>query len=374
MNYPFKILFRSLVKPFYKENIGVFIFLFIVMFCIISKVDGAGVFEYHYSLITGMLQNSKFLLFVFFAWALYARKYVAFVSGTLHKPEYAFIHIFNCLGKARQFRLFVIVEMLLLMPVLLYAIFIIIIGYQQHFYLPLLLVLGYLLLLCIAPAVWHAYLLNNLYKTEMLSWQNLKGSWKIPSSYPIVLIRFIALRQKMIWVGIKCFTCGVLYLITRNNTSVDYDTSFPFLFFNFGILANGIMVYRIREFEETYLSFYRGVPLSLPKRFLQYLFIYFILLIPEFIVTGMLTPAHLQYGDAIRFSLCGYSLLLLMNSITFLQNFSTKEYLKMLLLIFCTQYIFLITVGLTALYLLFFSLAITLFLIGYYRFDRSDRN
>ena len=175
----------------------------------------------------------------------------------------------------------------------------------------------------------------------------------------------------MIWLGIKVFTCGTLYLIARNNRLTPSDIGTVFLFFNFGIIGNGIILYRIREFEETQLRFYRGAPISLLKRFLQYSLVYFILLIPEFIIAAILAPDYLPYIDAINFALCGYSLLLLMNTIMFLQDFSMRDYLKIILLVFSVQYIFILAELLNFLYLFFFILSFVLFLLSYYRFERN---
>jgi len=371
MNYPAKILFQSFVKPFYKENAGVFVFVFTMMFCIVSKVDGAGLYEYHYSLVTGMFKSNIFLLLVFFTWFLYVRKYVVFVSNVMLNPHYTFLQLYNQVGKSRKFLLFFIVETWLLLPVLLYASFISFVGFDQHVYLPILLVVAYLLLLCTMSAGWHVYLLSKPHKRTMFSLQSLNIKFRLPSSYPVILVRFVSCKQKIIWAAAKVFTCGVLYLIARNNTFTDYDISMPFLFFNFGILANGVLIYRIREFEETYVSFHRGMPVSLTRRLLHYSFIYFIFLIPEFVTAGMLVPVHLHYTDALNLMLCSFGLLLLMNSITFLDDFKMKEYVQILLAVFCIQCIFLMTVGFVFLYLFLFISAITVFIKSYYKFERN---
>ncbi len=371
MSYPSNILFQSFVKPFYKENTGLFVFVYTMMFCIVGVVDGAGLIEYHYSLITGILSNWKFLLFVFFTWFLYARKYAVFVSVTMHKPQYAFMHIFNCLSKVQQYTLFFKVQLWLMLPVLLYTVIIYFIGYWQHRYVPLIYITLYLLLLCIAADAWHVYLLHNLQQKKILFWQKVQLFPTLSASYLMVLLRFVARKQIIIWAGIKVYTCGILYMIARNNSVHDTDIVPAFLFFNFGILSNGILVYRIREFEETYLTFYRGAPVSLIKRFLQYAFFYCVLLVPEFITAGKLIPVHLDDAQAIRFALCGYSLLLLMNSITFIQNFSTKEFVKILILLFFVVCIFLPSFGLTVLYLFLFAVAIVTFLRSYYQFEQK---
>ncbi|PSL50290.1 hypothetical protein CLV51_1011634 [Chitinophaga niastensis] len=369
MNYPARILFQSLIKSFYRENAGAILFFITMLFLIVAPTHGAGLIAYHHSLIIGLLQSNTFLLLVFFVWLLYTRKCVAFVADVLGKPEYTFIHIFNYLGKAKRFRLFFFVEVCLLMPVLLYAALIIIVGWQQHFYFAAMLVLGYTLLLCTASTVRHVYLLNNLERKTQLSSKKAKWISKLLSVYPVILIQSVANNQKFLWLGIKVFTCGILYGIAQNNTIAQYDAGSVFWFFNFGIIANGVLVFRTREFEETYLAFYRGAPVSLLKRFLGYSLVCFMLLFPEFITIGMLVPVHLHYSDAISFALGSYSLVLLMNSITFLHRFSMKTYLKIVLLITCIQFIFLVFAALTALYLLFFILAVICFMVGYYKFE-----
>jgi len=369
MSYPARILFQSLVKSFYRENAGAFLFFFTVLFFIVGDFHGAGIIEYHYSLITGILENNYFLLFVCFAWLLYARKCATYVSEILYKPEYAFLHILNYLGKTKRYALFFFTALLLLLPVLLYACLIIIVGWKRHFYATAILLVTYLVLLCAVSAARHVHQLNS--QERIITPPAKKVSWltQLLTTYPLVLIRFIAHKQLFVWLGIKIFTCGILYAISRNNTLSSYDFSSVFWFFNFGIIANGILVYRIREFETSHLAFYRGVPVSLPKRLLEYSLVYFMLLLPELITLSKLVPVHLHYRDAGSFALSSYSLLLFLHSITFLRRFSMSTYLKIVLLIACIQFIFLIFASLTLLSLLFFLLAILLFLFRYYRFE-----
>lgn len=358
-----------LVKSFYRENAGALLFFSTMLFFVVGDFHGAGIVEYHYSLISGLLQGNNFLLLVFFAWFIYARKCVAFVSGVLYNPAYAFLHIFNYLSKAKRFALFLFVAICLLLPMLLYAILIIAVGWHLHLYFTTMLVAGYIVLLCVASAGRHVYLLHNIERKTPLPLKKAKWVSRLTAVYPAILIRFVTDKQKIIWLGIKVFTCGVLYGAARNNTLTQYEFGPVFLLANFGIIANSVLVYRTRAFETTYLAFYRGAAISLPKRLLEYALVWFILLLPEFITIGMLTPAHLHPGDAIRFALSSYSLVLLMYSITFIRRFSMRSYLKIILLLACIQFAFLITAALTTLCLLFFILAAICFVTGYYRFE-----
>lgn len=371
MRVPANLFLQAFIKPFYKENAGAIVFLFTMMFFIVSTMDGAGMFAYHYSLVTSMLTSSVVFLLVFLLWALYARKCAMYVANVICSPQFSFLSVINCLSRSKRFLLFLFVEVMLLLPILSYSVFIVYVGCHQYYYLPALLVILYLLILCVGTAVWHIHVLNNPYKRVASLWQQLKGKFIRPSTYSASLIFFVMDEHKAVWIGIKLYTCGVLYLIARYNTTADYDTLMAFLFFNFGIHANGVLVYNIRQWEETYLSFYRCLPVSSVTRWLQYSLVYFILLIPEFITAFLLMPTHLHYGDAASFFLCAYSLLLLMNSLLFLADFSTKEFAIVLLGIFCVQYILLPTGGYVSLYLLFFFAAAVLFFQFYYRFEKS---
>jgi len=195
--------------------------------------------------------------------------------------------------------------------------------------------------------------------------------WPLSSAYPMMLLRYVAYRQKLIWLGLKLFTCGILYLTALNNGLGYYETTTLFLFFNFGIFVNGMLVHSLREFEESYLLFYRGLPVPLPKRLAEYSLVYLVLLLPEIVTAGVLTPVHLHYRDAVVFVLNALGLVLLMNGISFLRHFGRREYGIVLLMIFSVQYIFMGFIGLVPLCVVVFVAAIVSFLAGYYRFERN---
>src|SRR5260221_5944306 len=157
------MLFRSLVGPFYKENISLFFFLFIVMIGVVGEDNGAEIWQYHYSLALAMLQNAGYLLFVFAAWLLYTRKCVLFVTGLLKQPDYSFVTLCNSLKKAHRFLEFLWVAIWLLLPIVLYGVFVIVYGWIHHMYLPIISVAVFLSSLCVCSALWFVYTLDNLY-------------------------------------------------------------------------------------------------------------------------------------------------------------------------------------------------------------------
>ena len=64
MNINKKILIKSIVKPFYRQHAGMLIFLFLITFGAVGVVDGAGILDFHYSLIRGNTYKS----FFYFCW------------------------------------------------------------------------------------------------------------------------------------------------------------------------------------------------------------------------------------------------------------------------------------------------------------------
>lgn len=370
MSYPISILIKSFVKQFYRENAGLFLFFITVMFLCVGPLNGAGLIEYHYSLIMGMLESIQFLLIVYALWLLYARKCLAFVMKKQFDPQYAFTYLLNSIGGRRRFGVLAMAYILLLAPIILYGLVVVVIAFYHHLYLRGAGTLCCLLLLFLAVTLWHAYQMNYAEKRPFVSWRPFSFLVRI-NTYPVILFSHICRRQAWLFTGIKIFTCGVLFTMARNNISGDYDIGYPFLFFNFGVMSNGIIVYRLRLFEETHLLFYRAMPVTLLRRWLNYALVHAVLLIPEWITIIALAPVHLHIDDAWRLGLCAYSVLLLLNAIYFLDDFSMKGYLRVLLVILCLEYFFVIAGALTAQYIIFFAAGIAIFFTGYYRFEKS---
>jgi hypothetical protein len=335
----------------------------------VNKVDGAETLEYHYSLIRGTMKSGVLMAFVFFAWLLYARRCFSSVSLLLNKPEYNCFRIIGSYSRLKQIRLFFVIELWLMLPVLLYAVLMIIVGFAKGYYLQSVSIIVFFSVLLYAMSAGHTRRLNDQPQNSLLS----KGPVFIRplSNFPSIVIQFILRNHKFTWTGIKLFTCGILYLVERNNTLTELDQKTFFLFYSLGIMANAIIIYQARKFEETYLSFYRSLPVFKIRRLLQYTAIILLLLTPEIVTCFSLTPTHLLFNDAIVFSLSGFGLLLLSYSVSFARAFTAKEFLKILMIIFCLQYAIFMVAGAVLLDTLLFIAAISIFFQNYLEFERE---
>ena len=339
MKHTRTILFKSLVKPFYLQHVGFFAFLFLILFGAVGVVDGAGIFDFHYSLIQGIVKNPIMFLLLLFLWILYAIKCEQHILNSFRRPEFAFLQSLSLLENKYLYALLVYVQLLVFLPLIIYGMIICFAGIFLHAYWICWILIVYLFGICMLCVRWYAYHIqqpgmNVAKRPRILQTRSAESSyWKF-------FIRHIAENKKLLLLGIKIFSCGILFGMLANQTGSDNELNMIFLFFCIAILGHGLIIHQIRELEETRLNFYRTVPVSLAKRFYQYAIFYFILLLPEIFTIVMFTPKHLNYGHALLFLSFGYSLLLFLHCLLFIHVFSMKDYLKIVvclfLVIFCS--------------------------------------
>lgn len=151
----------------------------------------------------------------------------------------------------------------------------------------------------------------------------------------------------------------------------EYDLRMSSLFFGIGLFGHGVLVYRFRELEERRLLFYKGLPVSLSVRFMHYVILYGVVLVPEIITLGWLVRGHLHYKDALDLFFSAYGFLLLLNSLLFVAPIPIREYLKIVFCLFLLLY-FCVLAGILAwLAAATLLIASVLFLGQYYRFESS---
>ncbi|HEX6431864.1 MAG TPA: hypothetical protein VF008_29435 [Niastella sp.] len=250
-----------------------------------------------------------------------------------------------------------------------YLVIILGVGYHEHWYAQSNGVLLFNLSLCALSAWWYLYLLRNPGAVP------LGITWKMPSllqrrHYVNFLIRYILENCKVLFLVIKIYNCATLYLMLNNrNPAQEQDVRMEVFFFSVGMLGHGVLIRRLKEMENASMAFYRGLPLSLNRRFAQYGWLYFCLFIPEIVTIILRTPASLDYSEAGFFIFFGYGILLLLNSLQLYNYSGLKDYLKTIAQIFFAVIIAMIVRQLYALSVLFFLLSVIIFYRRYYRFD-----
>lgn len=354
---------KTLVKSFYRQNAGFFLLLFVLFFGVVAPSQQLA---YHYTLILGMLETPLFLGIVLFAWLLYGLKTIRFLFATLDEPEANFLYKLAALSRGRLSWLCMGIQGLLLLPVWAYSFAVMGVAMYRHVYGTALLVPLYMAVINTAGAVF----LRKRLLFPGRRWVILgRRRHQIMVPYWSILIRYLLKEEKALVAGIKLFSCTTLYLLLRDQGPDDYDLRMPFLFYSLSLFGHGAILYRCRQLENTRLLFYRALSVSQAARFGQYALFYLLLLLPEMLVLGWLTPHPIRVTDTIAFLLSGYSVLLLMNSILYTAPFTNRVFLRLCLLIFGILYCCVLGNYLIVLSEVFLVTATVLFFRGYARYE-----
>ena len=327
-----RILNKVIVKTYYRQHSGFFLFVFLVFF---GVVQPSTQLYFHYTLIRGMLEVPAFMALVGMAWVCYGWKMRGFVMEVLTSPDALFLYVLNARPRRRIYRHCGMVMILLYLPVVSYALIIAAVAVYSHKPFHALGVLVYVfMLLLLATAHLQRLLRYPGYRKAGPALAIRRRS--VP--YWSILLRYLFAENKGVLMGLKGFGCGMLYFLLRGQTPDDYDTRMPFLAFSLALFGHGILLYRCRQLETTKLLCYRGLPVPLVRRFGHYSLFCFLLLAPETLVLGWLTPHPIQVVDSLSFLFSGYSLLLLLNSILLTVSLTASDYWKLCLVLFGILY------------------------------------
>ncbi len=330
---PAKVLFRSVVTPFYRENAGTFIFFLTLMLFAVGHLNGAGPVKYHLALILGLLDNYLFLLLVMFCWYLYVRKVERFVLQRIRRPDYEFLAILNTISYQRKITLLLSMQLLLLPIISLYGLLIIVVAVRHQYFVQAGMVFGFLSFFHFRPAmVYSSAISGETTYAGLFNRMISRISW-LNTTYTGIHLQFIMRKLPGALVAIKCFTCGLLYLAARNNLPPDYEVQLLFLFFITGVVAHSILIIQMTEFSYAHLEQMRAGPISLVRRWMRTALLLLILLIPELLTIVVLLPVRLHPADGLSFALASVSSLTFIASIAGVHHFNKRQFLSVSFLI-----------------------------------------
>ena len=363
------ILYKSFVQTFYKQNAGLFAFLVFIMVASVGRANAAGLLEYHFTLIRAMLTDNKFLAFVLIAWLLYALKCEQFMADKLQEKNYSFISLLNTKSTSFVSARMLQVQLMFFLPVILYAVFCIWIGIVHQWYVNTIIVCLFILIVCLTGA-WRY---DRLIRKKIRSVPLLKIDFLLSKGlYVRFVLQYIGARLKMLFLAIKVFSCLFVFGMLLNHSKEEYDMSMFLLFYSFGLMGHGVLIYKIRQMEEFSLGFYRGLPVSLSSRLIQYAVLCLILLIPEIVIIALMTPIHLDYANALMLIFFGWGVLILLISLLFIQLFKPFAYLKIISGIYLMVFIAVLTGLIVPFTICLFLISGYLFYHHYYRFEIAE--
>ena len=352
---------KTLVKAFYIQNTGFFLFLFIVFFGIVAPSQQLG---YHYALIRGMLEAPVFFVLVAFAWLLYAGKVMQFVFRVMGSPEGLFLYQLRSLSPGRCYAVLLRVQHRLFLPVTGYALAIVGVALYRRAWVMAVFVVVYLGLICVVAAKLYYRRLGCPGVIRGHGGSGLKRRRHVP--YWSVLVRFLLDGNLWLLIGIKVFSCGMLYLLLRSQMPGD-DLRLLYFFYGIAIFGHSILIFRCRRLETDRMMWYRALPVTLWKRLGQYGLFWLLVLAPEMLILGWMTSNPIRLIDVLELGVSGYSLLALVSCCLMVIPLGVSDFLKLCLVLFGIWYGCVLGGFLIAMSGFFAAAATALFFGGYYR-------
>lgn len=323
-----KILQRTLINTFYKANTGFFLFCFFMLFGVVQPVIG-----YHLSLIQGMIQDFVFLGCVIGAWFLYTCKCINYIGTQFKEPRNDFLQVLNKLSPAKQYFFMLWVHLQVYMPVFIYACIVTVIAGKQSFYMAMVLVIISNLFLILLSALLYRHFLQKK-GFRVLRWLPVFPSFKIRKPLFALPLWFIWKNRKQMLLVTKTFTFLVIYIFAMLYEPEQHDIRPVQLILLLISMAHAAIVLQVRQFEEEYLGFSRGLPIRFLQRFVGLIIIYTILLLPELLFIWKAYPAAFLGSDYPQLLLFTISLPVFFHSILLMEDLDTESYMR---LVFATS-------------------------------------
>ena len=272
------ILLKIFANGFYRAHAGLFLFLGLVM---VGAIPPEQLWMYEKTLMITFISSPVMMAVVFAAWLIYIIKSVHYVSGQIFAVNQQFLfYSSNSFSRREQIKSWFWVQFVIMLPIAAYGLIAVFAGFAAHYYLGAAAILVYTLLLVGCCAVLYTKLVNRLMDGSNQSVLLRLGS-KLRKPFFSLFIYHIFDKMKMTFIVAKALSwliiTGVFYLFA----DVKHDVRVGGIAMLAIITAHSAIIYRQHVFENQYLTFSRNFPLSYGTRFLNYVKVYFILLVPE---------------------------------------------------------------------------------------------
>jgi len=324
-----RVLLKIFAYRFYREQSGLLLFLFVTIISYCFFINTAGVYQmeestfYHLMLMMTFIITPVMMLLVFACWLIYTIKSWQYVAAQLQLENNQFLFYgITSFSKARQFKSWFCVQLMISLPFLGYWLFATVLGFIYHANLIPAITLVYILLLASISAWLYVYLVNRINKTRK-SALLIRMSSKLSKPFSSLFMYHLFDRYKLIYLLTKIASLlvmtGILYIFA----DFKQDLRVPYLIMLSIVTLHSVLIFQEHRFKETYLSFARNLPYNRSRLFFNFSFIYFLLILPECIWCLSKFPLP----EALEMLFFGLSTTLLFRSILHLMGLRMYRYL-----------------------------------------------
>lgn len=331
-----KVLLKIFAAGFYRAHSGMLVFLFgtLISYCFFINTLGnvpIWAFAEWNLVITLSLVTNPFILLLFCLICFgYSVKSTQYISAQLALKQNEFLY-YSCssLSKFQQYKGWFAVQLNVLLPLWLYAIFATIIGISYgHYIIPFLIIL-YLFILTGISTLIYLRIVNSLLDVNKQSLvMRFIRDWNKPLFFLYTF--YVFNKHKLAYVITKIasriFMIGMVSLFSDQK----HDVIIPITIILFIVTTHSILIYNEYRFTETYLYFSHNLPYSKYRLFVGFSANYLILMLPE--ILWFIT--NYKFIVVVGIVCFGLSLVLLFRSVMYLLGLDIKRFMFGIFLLF----------------------------------------
>jgi hypothetical protein len=337
------ILLKIFVSGFYRVHAGFLTLLFGTVICYCFFIIPLN--QTHLSPPDRILENLIFTLtllssplivaLVFLVWLFYTFKSWQYIARQLRVESHQFLfYSVTSLPKARQFQSWFIIQLVILLPAIGYALMTIVVGLIfEYYWVPAIAVI-YLIALALLSAWIYVRLTNELPRevkghTLLL---RFTGSWKKP--FFSLFFYHLADRLKIMYSVTKTLSLLMLVCLPYFFNDVTGLRSAAIIVLMIS-MTHVMLVYQSQVFEDTFLSFARNFAYSRIRLYINFIILHSLLLLPEGIILLTYFPPFVAAG-LFLFSL---SILVLCRCLLYRPGITLRDYLWWITILFTVYFI-----------------------------------
>jgi hypothetical protein len=320
MNPVLTILLKVFVREFYRVHASLFLL-------VIGLAGGFMRAPDHIMLGEFFISSPVLLVIPVLVWILYALKVISFNAEILTRKENEFIYHFSMLPQKDQRNTMLIATAYQLIPVYLYAVFLIALAVKHGFHsstgsiLLSLAALQFLVPLKLLRELQHP---NRGVKVSRLR-RLLNTIFVKP--YPLFLIEWIVRRQFLTFAAFKVFSFFLLFGVIQLYRGETYDLRLLGMATAAAMASHTNLICAIHRFENFHFAMIRQLPLTLTKRFAFLLVVIVLLMLPETALLIKNFPPNLPLSSLVSCYFFALSILVFLHGILYLKDRNEEQFM-----------------------------------------------
>lgn len=367
MSAAWQTLIKVMVKQFYLQNAGLFLFAFLFLFGI---VDAGHLVSYHYSLMLSIISLPLFLFMVMLLWMLYNIKCIAFCGNAIQSASGIFLYKLRCFSTTRQLLLYTGISILLYMPVLVYAGVLAVVAYKINTLVSWEVIAWQVIMIAMSAAT--VFIIVNKTSESLITRLTAAGKqlFTVKVGYHSFLLAFIFNDRKAALVIVKIFSLLMLGMLLVRNAD-GFDADLFAIFYPLTIIAHASLVLHCVNFNESLLHTNRNLPLHWTKVALMYVLTWFIILLPETAFMFINNHGNLPLMQIGMQSLTAMAVLFLFTGMALGCGLDMERYLLFVFMVYIVVLILQKSIGHLAAAGALALLSVMVFRAHYYSFERE---